>query len=337
MRCSPTQLGDHRPRAMGRLTLNPIAAHRSDRRAHARDRRVRLGEAGDGQPGRAAGRAHRRLALVAFAGPIANVVVAVVACGHLSACWTWPASTAGSSLRPRRLIVLLNILLAIFNLIPIPPLDGYNVAARVPAPAAGDVHAAIRAVRDHRAPAARSSRHGQPASTRSAGSSAWPAGSRAAHRCIGSGSSSPTFARGSSRGGSTRAHGSCRTGRVALFDAMPVADRRHGLDVAERLLRRGHDDPDLLGAALLHDAAKGHRMRLWHRVAGVLLEALAPSAAAPAGQPGSSVRGGTRSTSTCITQPLSAELALAAGCSPRAGRLHRGAAPAGRTRCSCAR
>ena len=63
----------------------------------------------------------------------------------------------------------------------------------------------------------------------------------------------------------------------ALFAAMPVADRRHGLDVAERLLAAGHDDADLLAAALLHDVAKGHRMRLWHRVAGVLLEAAAPS------------------------------------------------------------
>lgn len=62
-----------------------------------------------------------------------------------------------------------------------------------------------------------------------------------------------------------------------LFDAMPVADRRHALDVAERLLARGHDDRDLLTAALLHDAAKGHRMRLWHRVGGVLLAALAPA------------------------------------------------------------
>jgi hypothetical protein len=62
-----------------------------------------------------------------------------------------------------------------------------------------------------------------------------------------------------------------------LFDDMPVADRRHGLDVRARLLAAGHDDPDLLAAALLHDAAKGRRMRLWHRVGGVLLEALAPS------------------------------------------------------------
>lgn len=62
-----------------------------------------------------------------------------------------------------------------------------------------------------------------------------------------------------------------------LFDRMPVADRRHALDVAGRLLRAGHDDADLLAAALLHDAGKGHRMRLWHRVGGVLLEAIAPS------------------------------------------------------------
>jgi hypothetical protein len=62
----------------------------------------------------------------------------------------------------------------------------------------------------------------------------------------------------------------------SLFTAMPVADRRHALDVVQRLTDAGHDDPDLLAAALLHDAAKGHEMRLWHRVGGVLLEAVAP-------------------------------------------------------------
>lgn len=61
-----------------------------------------------------------------------------------------------------------------------------------------------------------------------------------------------------------------------LFEAMPVADRRHGLDVVARLLDAGRDDPDLLVAALLHDAGKGHGLRLWHRVAGVLMEAVAP-------------------------------------------------------------
>jgi type IV secretory pathway TrbD component len=61
-----------------------------------------------------------------------------------------------------------------------------------------------------------------------------------------------------------------------LFDRMPVADRRHGLDVAARLLGGGIDDRDVLSAALLHDAAKGSRLRLWHRIVGVLLEAFAP-------------------------------------------------------------
>ena len=61
-----------------------------------------------------------------------------------------------------------------------------------------------------------------------------------------------------------------------LFADMPVADRRHALDVMSRLAAAGVDDSDLLAAALLHDAAKGHRLRLWHRVAGVVLEALAP-------------------------------------------------------------
>ena len=65
-------------------------------------------------------------------------------------------------------------------------------------------------------------------------------------------------------------------GTWPLFAAMPVADQRHGLDVALRLRARGFTDPDLLAAALLHDAAKGHRMRVWHRVVGVLLEAFAP-------------------------------------------------------------
>ena len=63
-----------------------------------------------------------------------------------------------------------------------------------------------------------------------------------------------------------------------LFDAMPVADRRHAIDVAQRLLTQGHDDRDLLAAALLHDVAKGRRLRLWHRVLGVLLAAMAPGA-----------------------------------------------------------
>jgi hypothetical protein len=44
---------------------------------------------------------------------------------------------------------------------------------------------------------------------------------------------------------------------LALYDAMPVADRRHGLDVVASLRSAGGgDDPELLLAGLLHDCGK---------------------------------------------------------------------------------
>ncbi len=48
-----------------------------------------------------------------------------------------------------------------------------------------------------------------------------------------------------------------RPPELALFDAMHVADRRHGLDVVGRLRADGAADRDLLVAGLLHDCAKG--------------------------------------------------------------------------------
>jgi len=112
-------------------------------------------------------------------------------------------------------------------------------------------------------------------------------------------------------------------GGVRLFESMPAADRRHGLDVAGTLLRAGHDDPDLLGAALLHDAAKGHRMRLWHRVGGVLLEAAAPGLLRRLASPDP---GSWRHPFHLHLHhgPMSAELAVRAGCGPRLGAFIRG-------------
>ena len=45
--------------------------------------------------------------------------------------------------------------------------------------------------------------------------------------------------------------------QLALFDAMHVADRRHGLDVVASLRGDGVHDRDVLLAGLLHDAGKG--------------------------------------------------------------------------------
>ncbi len=61
-----------------------------------------------------------------------------------------------------------------------------------------------------------------------------------------------------------------------LFCAMPAADQRHSLNVLQALQAQGLQEPDLLAAALLHDVAKAGRLRLWHRVALVLLRLSAP-------------------------------------------------------------
>lgn len=109
--------------------------------------------------------------------------------------------------------------------------------------------------------------------------------------------------------------------QLALFDGMPVADRRHGLDVLAALGAEAGRDDDLRLAALFHDAGKGRSIRLWHRVAWSLGELLGPwvhrlAARLPGGADAMARLGdhGERS----------AELARAVGCPPRAVALIRG-------------
>jgi hypothetical protein len=113
--------------------------------------------------------------------------------------------------------------------------------------------------------------------------------------------------------------GSLTPAQLELFEAMHVADRRHGLDVAARLRADGVTDPDVLLAGLLHDAGKG-RTGLGPRIVHSLGE----------------VYGG-RLTSLARRLPgtaaaldrlrdhaeLSAALAAAAGCSERTVELIR--------------
>lgn len=69
---------------------------------------------------------------------------------------------------------------------------------------------------------------------------------------------------------------------LALFDAMHIADRRHGLDVAAYLRRAGVTDRDVLAAGVLHDCAKGDT-GIGPRIAWSLVEAVGPWVPALAG------------------------------------------------------
>jgi Zn-dependent protease len=118
------QLGDHRPRALGRVSLNPVA-HIDPMGALV----FLLMGFGWGKPVPVNVYALRPgrvgMAMVAGGGPIANVAVALVAAAVHRALEL--GGIGGFALDVAFWIVLYNLLLAIFNLLPIPPLDGYNV------------------------------------------------------------------------------------------------------------------------------------------------------------------------------------------------------------------
>ena len=100
-----------------------------------------------------------------------------------------------------------------------------------------------------------------------------------------------------------------------LFEAMTRRDQQHCLEVYRKLGAQGHDDHDLLTAALLHDVGKG-RVALWHRVAYVLLAAGAPGLLARLAAPGEG-RSWRQALYRCRNHAkLGAELARRAGSSP---------------------
>jgi Zn-dependent protease len=116
-------LGDHRPRALGRVSLNPVN-HIDPIGAvfflvagfgWGKPVPVNIGALRPGRIG---------MALVSAAGPLANVIVAVVAAIVFRVLDI--VGAGGFTLDIMSAIVYFNLLLAIFNLIPIPPLDGYN-------------------------------------------------------------------------------------------------------------------------------------------------------------------------------------------------------------------
>jgi len=121
-----------------------------------------------------------------------------------------------------------------------------------------------------------------------------------------------------------------------LFSAMSGTDRRHSLRVLHALQRSGAVHPALAQAALLHDCAKHEAVRLWHRVAVVVVKAFRPGWLARFADTSAPVRTDWRYPLWAhVNHPQrGAAMAAAGGCDPLAVTLIRhhqdvGPAPTG--------
>lgn len=117
-------LGDHRPRALGRVSLNPVR-HIDPMGALV----FLLAGFGWGKPVPVNPSALRPgrigMAWVAAGGPTANVLIAIAGAVLFRVLDLF--GTTGFVAELAFWLVFYNLLLALFNLLPIPPLDGYNV------------------------------------------------------------------------------------------------------------------------------------------------------------------------------------------------------------------
>ncbi|MCA9832562.1 MAG: site-2 protease family protein [Thermomicrobiales bacterium] len=129
------RLGDDTAKRLGRITINPIMHF--DPIGFFGMVMIAMGYPFIGwgkpvpvQPGNFRGywSTHRKegMLLVAAAGPISNILQAMVAAVPFQILWR-NGSTNWDVLLALQTFIYVNLLLAAFNLIPIPPLDGYRI------------------------------------------------------------------------------------------------------------------------------------------------------------------------------------------------------------------
>ncbi len=124
-----TRFGDDTPRRAGRLTLNPLA--HLDMWGTLLFLFTGFGWAKPVPISPAALRSRRAYFWVAFAGPLSNLLLAIVAAVLYRFLWLSLPHTGLTTILLRFLgsVVFFDLLLFFFNLIPIPPLDGDKVIA----------------------------------------------------------------------------------------------------------------------------------------------------------------------------------------------------------------
>lgn len=120
-------LGDFTPRMNGRLTLNPIAHIDPIGLITLFFAQIGWAKPVPINPNNF-NNAKRGELQVSLAGPLSNLIVALVATIAYALCWKY-GMTQHWLLMVIQLIILFNINFAIFNMVPLPPLDGSKVLA----------------------------------------------------------------------------------------------------------------------------------------------------------------------------------------------------------------